>query len=165
MKNFYKKACPQYSKPSSRRRGISMLEVLIILVILGIILAIVLPQFSQMKKDQLLKNVGEDIITTLNKAHSATLASLDSSEYGVHFESDKFTLFKGTIFSVDGASNEVTNINISVTISNISLTGGASDIYFNRLSGMPSASGTVTISNGTLSKIITISATGIASIN
>jgi len=176
MKHFYQKACPparnRYSvsgrqclKPSFCRRGITLLEVMIVIVIIGIIVAVVLPQFSDIKKSQLLKNTGEDVVSTLNKARSQTLGSLDSSQYGVHFQSDKLILFKGTAFSDGNASNEVINVVSPVTLSDISLTGGSSNIYFSRLNGMPSVFGTITISNGTSSKIITISATGGVSIN
>jgi len=152
MKNFYHK-------------GITLVEVLIVIAIIGILAAIVFPQFSKIKKNQVLKNGVADTMSAINKARTQTLASLNSSEYGVHFQSDSVIIFKGKTFSSGATDNETIDIIPPATISVISLSGGVSGVYFNRLNSTPSATGTVTITNSTLTKIITISATGIASTN
>src|SRR3989337_2984635 len=117
MKNFYQK-------------GITIIELLIVIVVIGIMALIVLPQFSYIKENQVLK-------------------------YGVHFESDKVIIFKGTVFSAIAPDNENIDLTSPATISAITLGGGGSDIYFNRLSGSPSVTGTVTLSTTNYSKIIT----------
>src|SRR3989338_4195149 len=132
MKNFYQK-------------GITIIELLIVIVVIGIMALIVLPQFSYIKENQVLKNGVSDILSSIDKARGQTLSSLNSSEYGVHFESDKVIIFKGTVFSAIAPDNE--------------------NIYFNRLSGSPSVTGTVTLSTTNYSKIITISATVVGSSN
>lgn len=152
MKNFYKK-------------GITIPEILIVIAVLGVIFSIVIPQFSKMRESQALKNGAQDILSSLNKARSQTLASLNSSEYGVHFQSDKVIIFKGTGFSDGDVNNETIDIATPATISNINLVGGGNDIYFNRLSGIPDKNGSVTVSTSSYSKIITVSAVGVASSN
>ena len=102
----------------------------------------------------MLKSATSDIISSLNRARSQTLASLNSSSYGVHFQSDK-----GIIFNIDDLNNETIDIITPAIISNGTLTLPVT-VYFNRLSGTPSVTGTVTVSNTSYSKIITISATG-----
>ncbi len=155
MKHFYQK-------------GITIVEVLVVLVLLILIFSIVLPQFSKIKEVQVLKNTVNDAISSLNKAQSQTLASVNSSSYGVHFQSDKIVVFTGTTYSSGSSSNIIFDINAPVSISNVTFGGSSAtsgDIYFNRLSGTPSTSGTVTISSANYSKVVTISATGIASSN
>jgi len=152
MKNFYIK-------------GITVVEIVVVLAIIILLVAIVLPQFSKTRENQVLKNAVADIMSALNKASSQTLSSVNSSEYGVHFQSDKVIIFTGTSFSEGVGDNEMINIIAPATISDISLTGGAYDIYFNRLSGTPSKIGTVTITSGSSSSVITIGATGIVSVN
>lgn len=153
VKNFYKK-------------GITIIELLVVLAVLGIISSIVIPQFSKMRENQVLKSGVQDILSSLDKARSQTLASLNSSEYGVHFETDKIIIFKGTFFPADDPNNESISIISPASISNVTLnlvSGIPGEMYFNRLSGSPSKTGTVTISTTNYSKIITIWATGVVS--
>jgi len=146
-------------------KGITLVEVVLVIVVLGIIFSIALPEFAKMRERQVLKSGVEEIISSVNKARSRTLASINSFSYGVHFESDKVIIFKGTSFSSGDANNETVNIVAPASISPINLSGGASDIYFNRLSGAPNITGNVVISTTNFTKTITISATGIASVN
>ena len=150
------------------QKGITTLELLLVMAILGILVSIMLPQFSKIKENQVLKNTIGDITSTLHNAQSKTLASVDSSSYGVHFQSDKIITFKGTVFSINDANNKTINIITPASISNVTLAGqsGASgDVYFNRLSGTPNKTGTITVSISSVSKIITISATGAVSVD
>ncbi|MEK7219455.1 MAG: hypothetical protein AAB687_02145 [Patescibacteria group bacterium] len=141
------------------------MEVLILVAVLGLIVLIVLPQFSKIRENQVLKNAVGDVLSSINKARGQTLSSLDSSEYGVHFQANKVIIFKGTAYSAISPDNEMVNIVTPASISNISLSGGGSDVYFSRLLGAPSKTGTVTISSTSYNRIITISATGVASSN
>jgi Tfp pilus assembly protein FimT len=152
MKNFYKK-------------GISIIEILVIIAVLGVIFSIIVPQFSKSREMQVLKSGVADTLSSIDKARGETLSSLDSASYGVHFQSDKVIIFKGIVFSASDVNNETINIITPAIISSIALQGGGSDVYFNRLSGAPSTTGTVTISTTSYSKIITISATGVVSVN
>ena len=152
MKNFFEK-------------GITVIELLVLVAVIGLIILAVLPQFSKIRENQVLKNGVVDILSSIDKARAKTLSSFNSSEYGVHFQSDKVIIFKGKIFSDVAGDNEAIVITTPATMSDISLTGGGVDIYFSRLSGVPNATGTVTIITTSYSKVITISATGVASVN
>lgn len=147
------------------KKGITIIEALVIISIIGILVAIVISQFAKTRENQVLKSGVQDILSSINKARTQTLSSLDSSEYGIHFQSDQVIIFKGKVFSAGAGDNESIILTTPASISAISLTGGASDVYFNRLSGSPSKTGTVTISTTSFNKIITISATGIASVD
>lgn len=149
-------------------KGITIIELLVVLAVLGIIFSIVLPQFSKVKENQVIKNAVESVLSSIDKAHSETLSSLNSSEYGVHFQSDKVIIFTGKVFSGGASNNETINIITPASISNVTLggvSGVSGDVYFNRLSGVPNQTGTITISSTSYSKIITIGATGISSVN
>ncbi|MSU44595.1 hypothetical protein EXS45_00170 [Candidatus Nomurabacteria bacterium] len=152
----------------SYQKGISAVELLIVVVVLGIIFAVVIPQFSKTRELQVLKSTVGDILSSLNKAHSQTLASVNSSSYGVHFQSDQVIIFKGIAFSVGASDNEIMGITAGAIISNITfggVSGISGDVYFNRLSGIPNTTGTITLSTTNYVKIITISATGAMSVN
>ncbi|MEK7069242.1 MAG: hypothetical protein AAB945_00410 [Patescibacteria group bacterium] len=149
-------------------KGISLIEILVIFAGLGLLVAIVMPQFYNIRKNQVLKSAVGDVLSTVNKARSRTLASMNSSTYGVHFQSDKVIIFKGTVFSALDVNNETINIFSPASITNVTF-GGVSDVvgdlYFNRIYGTPSTTGTVTISTGSSSKILTINQSGNISSN
>lgn len=142
---------------------------MLVLAVLGIIISVVIPQFSKIRENQVLKSGVQDILSSIDKARSQTLASLNSSEYGVHFEADKIIIFKGTDFSTrDTAKDETINIITPAIISNVTLnlvSDVDGEMYFNRLSGSPSKTGTITVSTTNYSKIITIYATGVVSVD
>ena len=150
------------------QKGITAVEILIVVSILGILVLIALPQFSKIKENQVLKNTLGDITSALHNAQSQSLASVNSSEYGVRFQADKIIIFTGKIFSSEATDNKTINIISPANISNVTLGGVSSDtgdIYFERLSGVPSKTGTITVLTPSTSKVITISATGAVSMN
>ncbi len=155
MKNFYKK-------------GISAIEIFVVVAIVALLATVVIPQFSKIRERQVLKSAVSDILSSINKAQIKTLASVDSSSYGVHFESGKVIIFKGIVFSSSDLNNENVDLTSPANISNVTLAGvsaSSGEIYFNRLSGVPNKSGTVTVSTTNFVKTITISAIGQASAN
>ncbi|MFZ2150048.1 MAG: hypothetical protein WAV15_02735 [Minisyncoccia bacterium] len=151
--------------PNLHNKGISVMEVLIVISVLAIIFSIIIPQFSKTRELQVLKSAVSDILSAINKSQANTLASVNSSSYGVHFGSDEVIIFKGTVFSAGSADNEVINIISPAAISTIALAGGGSNVFFNRLSGTPSVTGSIVVSSTNFTKTITISATGSASVN
>ena len=150
------------------QKGITVIEMLIVVSVIGILVLITLPRFSKIKENQVLKNTLGDVTSVLHRAQTQSLASVDSSEYVVRFQSDQVIIFKGKIFSAEAPDNKITNISSPSSISNVTLGGISSstgELYFERLSGIPSKIGTITISTPSASKIITISATGAVSLN
>ncbi|HEY4478169.1 MAG TPA: hypothetical protein VJB09_02750 [Candidatus Paceibacterota bacterium] len=145
------------------QKGITMIEVMVVVVILIVLLAVTTSQFSSLRQNQALQASTTEVISVIKKANSQTLASIDSSQYGVHFGTDTVIIFKGTSYPSD--SDETITLTNPAYISDVSLSGGGNDVYFSRLTGVPNKTGTVTISINGASKIITIGATGIISVN
>ncbi len=153
---------------NKKQKGINIIEITIVLAILGIILAVVVPGFSNIKKTQVLKNASQQILLNLKKAQAQTLASLDLSEYGVFFEEDRIVLFKGTSYSSNDLNNQEFELTSPAIISNISLDDNNSEIYFNKQNGNPNTFGIIEVaisSDLSLNKTISISNTGAINLN
>ncbi len=149
-------------------KGITPIEVLVTFAVLGILVMVVLPQFSSLKERQVLKAAYSDALSAINKSRGDTLASVNSSEYGVHFQSDKVIIFTGTAYSAGAGSNTEIDIVAPASITNVTLggvSGTSGNLYFSRIYGVPSKTGTIIISTSSYSKTITISSTGAASVN
>lgn len=149
-------------------KGFSVVETLVVLAGIALVVALIVPQFYKIRERETLKSGVENTVGALDKARNKTLASVASSSYGVHFQSDRVVIFRGVVYSANDVNNETIVLTTPASISNVTLGGvsaSSGDVYFNRIYGTPNTTGTVTISTGNYSKIITISNTGSASSN
>jgi len=147
-----------------RRVGFTLIELLVVISILIILGAVVITTFKSFQARQVLELSVKEVRQMFELARSQTLASVNDSGYGVHVDSDKAVLFKGTSYSASAPENVSFNLDKRVTISKISFTPEGSDIVFSRGSGDPSASGYIEISltsDINTKKKITLTSTGI----
>jgi prepilin-type N-terminal cleavage/methylation domain-containing protein len=155
---------------TATNKGITILELLVVLAIIGILAGIIMPSLSTFRKTQALRNTTEEVISLLNKARNDTLASLNSTNYSVRFEESRAVYFAGTSFTEGLSTNKVVTFSSLVTLpsGNISLNGGVTTVTFSRLTGDTTAYGTITLqqtSDSTAQKVITINKTGLVSAN
>lgn len=148
---------------NKKNLGYSILEILIVLGVMAIISGIIFTMFVSFRKNQALSLDVQTITSVLRQARNQTIASKNSSSYGVHFATSTITLFTGDSYVQNNASNQVYSINSVDAIVTISLYGGGSDVVFRRLTGETSQSGSVTVSSVSTSqtKTVTIYGTGL----
>lgn len=126
-------------------KGVTLIELLVVVGIFIILTAISVPAFRYFQRESDLNNSTQEIINTLRLAQNKTLASEKESNYGVHFETEKFVLFKGTSYNPSAANNETHNLPKNVEIYEISLAGGGAEVVFERLTGETNQSGKVSL--------------------
>lgn len=152
-------------------RGITVLELIIVISIIAVLSAIIFLNLSKFRSEQSLQGTTSDIISLLNKARTDTISSKNSTNYGVHFETNRAVLFTGSSFTEPNVTNEQINLDSSVLIpvsGGINLNGGGSDVIFTRISGDTANYGTIIVrlsSDATRQVTITINKTGIVSSN
>lgn len=147
--------------------GFTLVEILVVVGLLALVSFLAIVPFTSFRDAKSLDGAAEDALSLLHEAQTRTLSSDGASPYGVYFESDKITLFKGETFVVGAPDNKEISLHNRLTISAIALAGGASAV-FKRLTGATDNSGTVTISlvsDTAQKRIITISAAGSFSLN
>jgi prepilin-type N-terminal cleavage/methylation domain-containing protein len=152
------------------QKGFTFLEIIISLAIMGLILAVVVPPFAKSRKDKLLLQSRDDIVSLLNQARSNTLSSINNDSYGVKFETNRVTLFTGTVYDAAATTNKVLDIQngIKIPAGGVVLNGSATSVVFNRLTGATDEYGTIVLQVGddtTRTKVITISKTGLITSN
>jgi len=144
-------------------RGLTIVEILVAIAVMVIIAAFSFSAFSRFNKYQKVKNTASEIMSVLEKARSQTLAAKGNMRYGVHFETVSVTLFSGTVYTTSAPDNEITIFSSNV-VAATTLSGGGSDILFERLTGKTSNDGTILISfvsYSNASTTITVHKTGL----
>jgi prepilin-type N-terminal cleavage/methylation domain-containing protein len=148
-------------------RGFTLMEILGVIAVMTILMTIVLTSFSTLNKNQALDKTARYVASIIEEARGNTLFSKNDSQYGVKFSASSVTLFKGATYSSSSPDNVVYELNPLVTISNISLSGGGSEMVFDRLTGNTTQTGTITLNlnSGTTTKAyVSFSKTGIVEV-
>jgi len=79
---------------TKNNKGITILEMMIIAVIIGITSTLAIPRFGQVMEKLRLKTAGRDIVSSLRLARSNAVSQRD--QFGVYFDlnSNQYVLFK-----------------------------------------------------------------------
>jgi len=124
------------------KRGVTLLEIILVLAILAILAASSVGGLSAYRGKQVLSGETSQVAAIFSKARSQTLASRSELSYGVRLETDRVTLYTGPTFdSVPGTREEYVLHNM-VNLTDISLSGGGTDVLFERLTGETASYGT-----------------------
>lgn len=135
-------------------KGFTLIELLIVLAIGGMMVAVAGPLVGQLPSGSQLDDVVGDIKQVIELARARSVAGVASSTNGVLLEvnsgiPDRYIIFRGATYtSRDSAYDEATEIREAIDLQT-SLTGGATEITFSPLNGIPSATGTIMFDHST----------------
>ena len=148
--------------------GYTIFEIIVVLVILVFIVAgantFIKSFLFQVSDAEYLNKASILVKTALEEARSHTVNAKNGYVYGVHVETTKVVIFKGTTYSATEATNTVYNFGTYSKMLSMSLNGGGSNILFERLTGETNQYGTITVSltkDTTKTKQITLTRTGL----
>lgn len=147
--------------PHTRHTGFTLIELVVVVALVAILSLIAVQGFLNYANEQRFRADVVEIRSQLKAARTDTLASAENRAYGVAFGTATTTVFAGAQYVPGAASNQTTNFpGLSIAPD---LTDGVTELVFARLTGVPSATGTLLITNlrsGATTTII-ISGTGI----
>ncbi|MES3031414.1 MAG: prepilin-type N-terminal cleavage/methylation domain-containing protein [Patescibacteria group bacterium] len=127
-----------------RSKGFSMLEIMITVAIVAVIAGIVAYSFGTLRARKQLEITVDSIGSKLEEAKANALAGKGGTSFGIVFASTTYTYFRGTTYSSSDPANVVYNLASNLEITR-TLSGGGSQILFARLTGLPSATGTLSV--------------------
>lgn len=153
------------NQKSKKSRGVTFLELIIAVGILGMLLTVIMPSFLNFRRNSILNTETQEVITIINKARLSAMSSKGDMKYGVHLESGKIVLFPGTTYTAGASRNEEHILDGVLTLSTITVNGGGSNVVFEKITGATSQNATTTllVTGSTASTTIVIHPTGIAS--
>jgi prepilin-type N-terminal cleavage/methylation domain-containing protein len=152
---------------NGQAHGFTLMEILGVVAVMTILMTIVLTSFTTLNKNQALDKTAKYVASIIEEARGNTLFSKNDAQYGIKFASSSVTLFKGATYSAGSSDNVVYELNPLVSISNISLSGGGSEMVFDRLTGNTTQTGTITLSlnSSTTTRVyVSFSKTGIVEV-
>ncbi len=139
------------ASPIKPETGFTLIEILIVISLCAL-LASLLP-FESLKQigKRSLEAERTQAFVMLSEARARALNNIDSLPHGVHFEKNKYTLFRGPRFEENASSNEMYETqNVEVD---------SPDILFDNLSGS-AAVATVTLRYSSSTTYISVSHEG-----
>lgn len=131
-------------KHLNNTRGFSLIELILVIALLSIILGITTVTLFRPVAKANLNTVSTNIFSLLREAQNQaintdTSGDPQSNEYGIHFETDSYTLFKGSTYISSDSSNFVvktkSNISISPSLPCPAPPGDCNNVVFEKISG------------------------------
>ncbi|MGE5327785.1 MAG: Tfp pilus assembly protein FimT/FimU [Thiobacillus sp.] len=147
---------------SEKKAGFTLVELLLSISVIVILSALSMPFISAFQSRNNLDVALNTIAQAERRAQTSAMAverDADCTGWGLSVQSSGIVLYCGTSFSGRNSSFDE-NYDIASNI-NISSTGGAGDISYSKVSGLPNNTGTITLTQGSDSRSISINAKGV----
>jgi prepilin-type N-terminal cleavage/methylation domain-containing protein len=125
-------------KWNSAQRGFTLIELMVVIGILGILIALVSVNLSKVQTGASVVSKTAEVAAEMRGQQGKAMAgdaenTGGSIAYGIHFDADKYVLFRGTVYNASETSNVVFTNESGVTFTNILFPGG--DLVFDKVSG------------------------------
>jgi len=147
---------------SKKFSAYTLIEMLVVIAIISVVAIFILPvSINELQKSRLDSTVG-DIASELYQFQQNAYARRNNKSYGVAFNQpqQKYTFFIGnSLASAEETSEKILDSKINIT--QINLSGGATEIVFNAGSFKPSAFGNVFFNDGINSFRLVINSEGL----
>jgi len=143
-----------------KNKGFSLLEVLLVTTIAAMIFFVAIPYSLNFYRAQLVEDTRANIIDALQRARHNAILQKEDSDFGVTLSevANSYIIFQGSSYNTRIAvQDEVFPVVDSIIL------GGLADVIFSKLTGLPNATGTITLTYGIISKGIFVNDFGIAS--
>lgn len=146
------------------QRGFTAIEMLVSVAIIAFLAAFTVTSLRDYTQRQRFSAESSEIERTLAEQRTRSQASIDDVVHGIRFATTSIVRFQGPNAATSTASS---TISFSVASIQTALTGNTKEITFNKLSGIPSATGTIDIYNASLqtTTTITVYASGLIQIS
>ncbi|MDD5639503.1 MAG: prepilin-type N-terminal cleavage/methylation domain-containing protein [Candidatus Pacebacteria bacterium] len=122
-------------------KGFTMIELLLTIAMVVILIGITIPFFSQFSKNNLQID-SEMVVDSIRTAKLSAISQKNNSGWGVHFQSEKITIFKGISFEMREISFDE-----EIDISDNYIFSGVNDIFFSPFNGIPNKTGVIVMEN------------------
>ncbi|HOY46452.1 MAG TPA: type II secretion system protein [Candidatus Dojkabacteria bacterium] len=136
-------------------KAFTLVEIIIVVGLFSAIVLIGVPLSQTTLAGSEVDTAFEVTAKTLRSSQAYAQAGVEDSTWGVHLSGNTVTQFKGSDYAArDSEFDAVTIFSSKINFS------GVSEVIFSKLTGLPSSTGAITISEGDRSVTININSTG-----
>jgi len=140
--------------------GFTLPEIIVVLSLIVIISAISVVAFFNLREKKSIDKDVDSVVSIIEKTRNMSLNRKNDSSYGVYFSTTSVSVYSGGTRITGNKISEYPLEAIS-KIATTSLSSYGSEIDFTKITGVPNATGTITISTASYSKVITVYGTGL----
>lgn len=126
-----------------KTNGFTLLEVVVSVAVLTMIVGISVVGFRNMAAFQQYNHALSDVEFIMKQTQLSARSAVKDANHGVKFTNDSIIQFVGDTYSPTDSNNKTTSYEL-VTLQT-DFTGGADEIIFRKLTGLPSATGTIEV--------------------
>jgi len=141
------------------QRGFTLIELLLVMVLVSILAIFVFSSLIDYRDRQTSRATILEVSSLIKETRHKTLSAETDSQFGIHIANDGVVVFEGGVYDAGDAANR--NFFFANTNFLTQFSDGSDEIVFSRLTGIPSATGTIDIgdlrSNSTTTLTITSS--------
>lgn len=139
-----------------RTQGFTVIEVLLVVALIALLGTLAAPVYQTFQVEAQLDTALDEVSGALHAAQLAAMSGIDGTSHGIHFEADSFTRFTGSTYTAADPENSVTVLPPQITLSS----GLGTDLIYTGGEGIPSSTGTITLSSTSNTHVLTINALG-----
>jgi prepilin-type N-terminal cleavage/methylation domain-containing protein len=137
------------------KRGFSIIEVIVVIGIILIMTGLTTSLYSRFYKQNSAANTTVQLAGSLRKAQMYSMNGRRNTRWGVRYGSNTITLFSGYTYA-----NRNTTFDENFSVDASTAISGFTELYFNSRTGTPSATPTITITNGSTTRTISLTSEG-----
>jgi prepilin-type N-terminal cleavage/methylation domain-containing protein len=139
----------------SKKKAFTLIETLFVIGIFTILLMLTLPLSLDLYRKHQIDIFSQEIVQNLRRAQAKSMSIEQDSNFGIYFVNSGYTLFKGNSYNTrDKRYDEVFSLPQLLTVA------GIGEIFFSKFEGIPSATGSIILSNTRENKIISVNEIG-----
>ncbi len=133
-----------FTKTSDKNNnGFTLVEVLVSAAIMAIIAGFAVAGFQNFARFQQYNQAVTDVRFLLETVRERAVSAEDDSEHSLRINSSELIQFAGNTYSMSDPDNEVSTYELVTFSADLNTAG--SEIVFQKVTGLPSATGTITI--------------------
>jgi prepilin-type N-terminal cleavage/methylation domain-containing protein len=137
------------------QKAFTLVETLFVIGIFSILAILILPLSLDFYRKYQIDVFSQELLQNLRRAQVKSMSIEQDSKFGVYLTNNSYVLFKGNSSSTrDIRYDEVFNL------PQVILMSGMEEIVFSKFEGIPSATGSIILSNTKENKIISINEVG-----